>query len=82
MTIKWRGVGEIRNAYKIMVEKPEGKTTLGKLTCRWRIILKWILKIGCESVYWISGQGPVAGSCKHDNDSLGSIKVEEFFDQL
>jgi hypothetical protein len=25
-----------------------------------------------------SGQGPVAGSCEHGNEPLGSIKGEEF----
>jgi hypothetical protein len=27
-----------------------------------------------------SGQGQVAGSCKHGNDPLGSIKYGEFLD--
>jgi hypothetical protein len=29
-----------------------------------------------------SGQGPVAGSCEHSNEPLGSIKGEEFLDKL
>jgi hypothetical protein len=28
-------MGEIRNAYKILVVKPEGKRPLGRPTCRW-----------------------------------------------
>jgi hypothetical protein len=33
---------EIRNAYKISIEKPEGKRSFGRP--RGSIILKWILK--------------------------------------
>jgi hypothetical protein len=29
-----------------------------------------------------SGQGPVAGSCEHSNEALGSIKGKEFLDYL
>jgi hypothetical protein len=41
-----RRVGRIqnRNAYKIVVRKSEEKRTLARLSCRWKIILKWILK--------------------------------------
>jgi hypothetical protein len=48
-------MGEIRNTYKILVEKPEGKTPLRKLTRRReynsRISLR---KIGWEDVDWIN----------------------------
>jgi hypothetical protein len=33
-----------RNAYRRLVEKPEGKRPLGRPRCRWWIILKWILE--------------------------------------
>jgi hypothetical protein len=36
--------GEKRNAYRILVGKPEGKRQLGRPRCRWRIILEWILE--------------------------------------
>jgi len=36
--------GEVRNAYEILVGKPQGKRRLGRSRCRWRIILKYILK--------------------------------------
>jgi hypothetical protein len=36
-------MGEMRNACKILVGKPEGKRPLSRPTHRWRIILKWIL---------------------------------------
>jgi hypothetical protein len=35
-------MGEKRNAYGILVGKPEGKRPLGRPRCRW-IILKWII---------------------------------------
>jgi hypothetical protein len=42
----WAGlvalVGEKRNAYRILVGKPEGKRPLGRPRHRWVIILKWI----------------------------------------
>jgi hypothetical protein len=41
---------------------------------------EWIIKeIRMNSTD--SGQGPVAGSCEHDNESSGSIKWK-FLDQL
>jgi hypothetical protein len=35
---------EMRNAYKIVVWKPEGKRTLSKPRHRWEYRIKWILK--------------------------------------
>jgi hypothetical protein len=40
------GVGEKRNAYRILVGKPEGKRPLGGLDVGGRIILKWMLGWG------------------------------------
>jgi hypothetical protein len=34
-------MSEKRNAYRILVGKPEGKRSLGRPICRWVIILKW-----------------------------------------
>jgi hypothetical protein len=36
--------GEKRNAYRILVGKPEGKRTLGRPRRRLWIILEWILE--------------------------------------
>jgi hypothetical protein len=33
-----------RNAYRILMGKPEGKRPLGRPRCRWGTILKWILE--------------------------------------
>jgi hypothetical protein len=40
-------MGERRNAYRILVAKPEHKRPLGRPRCRWvnNIKIKWILKI-------------------------------------
>jgi hypothetical protein len=35
---------EMRNTYKIVVGKPEGKRTLSKPRHRWEDRIKWILK--------------------------------------
>jgi hypothetical protein len=35
---------EKRNAYRILVVKPEGKRQLGRPRSRWSTILKWILE--------------------------------------
>jgi hypothetical protein len=37
-------VGEMKNAYKILFEKFEGKRPLGRPRLRWEIILEWILR--------------------------------------
>jgi hypothetical protein len=46
-------MGANRNAYGILVGKPEGKRPLGRPRCRWVIILKWILReIGWGDMDW------------------------------
>jgi hypothetical protein len=47
-------MGERRNAYRILVGKPEGKMTLGRPKCRWVDNIKMdLLEIGWGSVDWI-----------------------------
>jgi hypothetical protein len=36
-----RYMAVMRNAYKILVGKPEENRPIGRRWCRWRIILKW-----------------------------------------
>jgi hypothetical protein len=44
----------MRNAYKILVEKPEGEKLLGRVRCRWEDNIRmYLTKIGWEGVDWI-----------------------------
>jgi hypothetical protein len=46
--------GEKRNAYNILVEKPEGKIPLGRPRRRWvNNINMDLIGIGCDGVDWI-----------------------------
>jgi hypothetical protein len=46
--------GEKRNAYRILLGKPEGKTPLGKPRCSWVHNIKTDLReIGWDGVDWI-----------------------------
>jgi hypothetical protein len=46
--------GEKRNAYSILVEKPEEKKPLGRPRCRWVDNIKIDLRdIGCAGMDWI-----------------------------
>jgi hypothetical protein len=47
-------MGEKRNAYRLLVGKPEGKRPLGRLRRRWLDNIKMdILEIGVNVVDWI-----------------------------
>jgi hypothetical protein len=72
---------EMRNAYKILVGKPERKRLRPR--CRWEKILKWILgKMWYRLDSSVSGEHPVAGCCECGNESSDSIKGQEFLGQL
>jgi hypothetical protein len=46
--------GQVRNAYRILMEKPEEKTTLGRPRCRWEDNIKMGLReIGWGGMDWI-----------------------------
>jgi hypothetical protein len=46
-------MGEKRNAYRILVEKPEGNTPLGRPRCRWVDNIKMDLReIGWDGGDW------------------------------
>jgi hypothetical protein len=45
-------MGDVRNAYNILVGIPEGKRLLGRYRCRWEDIIKTdLLEIGCGNVW-------------------------------
>jgi hypothetical protein len=82
-SIRWRGhvaqMGEERNAYKILVGKPEEKRTLRKPrhSCMYNIKLDlkrermgWFGQLSSGSVY-----GPVVDSCEHGNKPSCYIKI-------
>jgi hypothetical protein len=46
-------MGEIRNAYKILIGKPEGKRSIGRPRRRWVDIRMDLREIGWESVDWL-----------------------------
>jgi hypothetical protein len=57
--MRWAGdvarTREIRNAYKILVGKPEGKRPLGRPRRRWEDIMKIDLReIDLDGVNWIN----------------------------
>jgi hypothetical protein len=72
-------MGETRNAYRILVGKPEGKRPLGRPRRRWVVNIKMDLKRDRMGWYALdrtgSGQGPVEGSCEHGDEPSGSLKL-------
>jgi hypothetical protein len=68
------GMEEKRNAYRILVGKPEGKRPLGRPRHRCLDNIKIDLKeIG---LIWLR-IGTVKGPCEHGNETLSSIKCWE-----
>jgi len=48
-------VGEMRNAYRILVAKPEVKRPLGRLRCRWEDNIRMdVREVRWEGVYWMN----------------------------
>jgi hypothetical protein len=82
--MRWAGhvarMGEERNVYKVLVEKPEGKRPLGRPRRRWNMVSEWILGRlawgGCGLDSTGSGQGPVAGCCQRGDEPSGSCATE------
>jgi hypothetical protein len=74
--------GQIMNTYRILVGKPEGRTSLGRPKFRWRIILKCSYR---DRIWWYGldwsspGRGPVEGAFEYDNEPSSSIKFWEVF---
>jgi hypothetical protein len=64
----------VTNAYKILIERPEEKKSLGKPISRWESNIKMDLKeIGLECMDWIHWSqevGPLVGSFERGNEPL------------
>jgi hypothetical protein len=77
-------MGEKRNAYRILVGKPEEKRPLGRLERRWEDNTKIDLREIRMGWYILdssgSGQTPVEGSYEQANKLLDSIKCWEFLE--
>jgi hypothetical protein len=68
--MRWAGhvarMGETRNAYRILVGKPEGKRPLGRPRRRWLDNIKMDLgEIGCDGRDWIE--------LAHDRDQCRTL---------
>jgi len=47
-------MGERRVVYRVLVEKPERKRPLGRLSCRWEDNIRMDLwEVGCGDMDWI-----------------------------
>jgi len=69
----------MRNAYKMLVGKPEGQIPHGRPSQRWEDNIKVGLKeTECPLDSFGSGKGAVAGSCVNSNEPSGSIKEGGF----
>jgi hypothetical protein len=75
-------VGEMRNAHKILVEKPEGKRQLGRPRRRRENNIRKHLREICGLDASGSGYNQVEGPCEHGNEPFDSIKGGKFLDYL
>jgi hypothetical protein len=71
--------GEKRNAYRLLVGKPEGKRRLGRPRCRWVDNIRMDLgEVGVCGLDWSgSGYEEVESSCEFVIEPSGSIKCWE-----
>jgi hypothetical protein len=66
-------MGEKRNAYSILLPKPEWKRPLGRPRRRWKDNIRIDLCETVGSCGLVSSDlrpGPVAGPCEHDNEPV------------
>jgi hypothetical protein len=76
-------MGETRNAYRILVGKPEGKRPIGRPRRRWVDNTELDLReIGWDGMDWIElaqDRDQWRGSCEHGDEPSGSLKLLGFF---
>jgi hypothetical protein len=72
-------MGEKRNAYKLLVEKPEGKRPLGRPRRKWVDNIRMdLLEFGWGDVDWPGSEhGQAKSSCKSGIELSGSTKCWE-----
>jgi len=55
--MRWAGyvarTGERRVVYRVFVEKPEGKRSLGRPRSRWEEVIRWIFRKWDGGMNWI-----------------------------
>jgi len=75
-------MGDMRNAYELLVWESEGTRPLERFSSRWEDNIKLdIREVGWEAVDWIysaHGRDQVAGSCEHGIGLPNSIKGRGF----
>jgi hypothetical protein len=74
-------MGEMRDSYKVLVGKPEGKRTFRRSRHRWEDNIRMDRK-EIVSGLWTGCVGFRIGSCEHGNELSGVIKDGEFHDEL
>jgi hypothetical protein len=80
--MRWAGhvarMGEKRNAYRLLVRKPEGRRPLGRPRHRWLGNIKMDpVEVGWGDVDWICLAQDRDSSCEFGIEHLGSIKCWE-----
>jgi hypothetical protein len=81
-----RTYGEKRNAYMILMGKPERKGPLGRLSLRWEDTIKTdlteIVWAGMVRINMTQSRNQWRGFCQHGNETSGSIKCWEILEKL
>jgi hypothetical protein len=77
----------MRNAYKILVRKSDGKRPLGRARLRWEDCIRMDLtdKVseGVDCIHLAQDrEEPVASSCENGTKPSGYIRGGDFFDEL
>jgi len=75
-------MGERIGGYRVLVGKPEGKSTLDRPRYSWEDNIKMYLEVGWRGIEWIdlAEDRTDGGSCKRGNETSVSIKCREFID--
>ena len=76
--LRWAGhvarMEHSRNAYRILVRKPEGNRSLGRPRCRWEDNIEMDLKkVCCDAGDWLDFAQDGGGLCTEGNEPPGSI---------